>query len=311
MRDDTLKIAGIATLAAGGIWLLMPRSTGQKPVARVTPRTPTPSIRSYVAAMSPIARLIEAEGGPPAIFGLAQGALESANGSSSLARRHHNHFGIKAGKSWSGAVVNLPTREVKDRTDIVISAPFRAYPGDEAGWRDWAGVARRVATRGGLPAGSVDPRTWAESIARGGWATEPRYAEYLRRRIDLIEAAIDSAVSGPRRLGARDVARIARGAGFSGGDLVTMTAIGLAESEGDPAASNAGNIGIWQVAADVHDIPVERLKDPIENALVARGIWSWAKRHKPTPYQPWGAYNDGRYRARLAEAASAVKELPV
>ena len=297
-------LLGIA--GAGAAYLALRSDT-------IVPIRITQDFRAYVLRMTPIARAIETDGGPPAAFGLAQAALESGNGASGLTRVARNHFGIKATPSWGGDRITMSTREVYSGKDVTIDASFRAYPTDEAGWRDWAKLAPRLAKKGGLPLGSKDPRAWADAVQRGGWATDPRYAGLIRRRIDLVETILsDSApVAGPRRMTPAEIAKIARGAGFSGRPLAVMTAIGLAESDGDPTARNGQHVGIWQVASTVHGLDPKRLEDPIDNALIARRLYLWAEKNKPSPYQPWTAWSDGRYMARMDDAERAVQELPV
>ena len=45
---------------------------------------------------------------------IAQAAIESNWGRSSLSAKYNNYFGIKAGKSWKGKTVNMKTGEVFD-----------------------------------------------------------------------------------------------------------------------------------------------------------------------------------------------------
>ena len=59
---------------------------------------------------------------------LAQGILEGGSGTSSLAAKYNNHFGIKAGSSWTGNTVVLKTGEYdKSGNYYTISSAFRAY----------------------------------------------------------------------------------------------------------------------------------------------------------------------------------------
>lgn len=71
---------------------------------------------------------------PSAIIGMA--IYESAYGTSSLAREHHNYFGMKAFKnSWSGPVAeNVSTVDSGVRTQ----ADFRSYPSMKDGVRGFA-----------------------------------------------------------------------------------------------------------------------------------------------------------------------------
>ena len=56
-----------------------------------------------------VARQKDADFNEPVVT--AQGALESSWGNSGLCTKANNLFGIKAGKSWRGPTLELPTRE--------------------------------------------------------------------------------------------------------------------------------------------------------------------------------------------------------
>jgi len=114
----------------------------------------------------------------------AQAALESDWGRSQLAREGNNLFGIKAGSSWHGPVLELPTWEVVDGQRVKTTARFRRYEDFEDAVRDyvriigrldWYQDAREAARYG-------DPYGFAYGLeARGepGWATDPRYAKKI------------------------------------------------------------------------------------------------------------------------------------
>ena len=58
---------------------------------------------------------------------MAQAYLESNKGNSSLAQNYNNLFGIKAGSSWTGKTVQLPTTEVLSGQSIKVDSSFRVY----------------------------------------------------------------------------------------------------------------------------------------------------------------------------------------
>ena len=64
---------------------------------------------------------------------ISQAILESDWGRSKLASEHNNLFGIKADKSWTGAVITYTTKE---NYDDVIKANFRAYNSKEESVED-------------------------------------------------------------------------------------------------------------------------------------------------------------------------------
>jgi hypothetical protein len=112
------------------------------------------------------------------------------------------------------------------------------------------------------------------------------------------------------------IAAHAQAAGFRGQALVTIVAIALAESGGNPAAkgdttlTNATwgpSIGLWQVrslkaqSGTGRERDAMRLTDPAFNA---RAAWTISK--SGTTFQPWSVYTAGTYAAQLARAQAGV-----
>jgi peptidoglycan hydrolase FlgJ len=149
----------------------------EKPAALAT------SAKDFVAKLLPHAQAAARKLGVSARAVLAQAALETgwgqrlpnkADGSSS-----HNLFGIKAGSSWAGDSVTVPTLEYDGDIARRVQARFRAYASPAASFEDYAALI------GG------DPR-YAEALARGGdvaafgqalqdagYATDPDYGRKL------------------------------------------------------------------------------------------------------------------------------------
>jgi hypothetical protein len=112
-----------------------------------------------------------------------------------------------------------------------------------------------------------------------------------------------------------DIAQLGSNAGFSGNDLVTATAIGLAESGGNPSAYNpetqagaapgAGSYGIFQIFSTAHpNYSTSQLLDPQQNANAAYDIYDSAG-----GFSPWSTYNNGSYQNFLGQAQQAVDSL--
>lgn len=115
--------------------------------------------------------------GIPASITLAQALLESGTGSSELALKANNHFGIKCGKSWTGPRVYHDDDEKDDC--------FRKYSTVEESYRDHSIFLKESARYASLFTLSVtDYRGWAHGLKKAGYATNPRYADIL---IDLVE----------------------------------------------------------------------------------------------------------------------------
>lgn len=115
----------------------------------------------------------------------AHAALESGWGQRPLrhpdGRSAHNLFGIKAGAGWDGEVVHAQTTEFENGAAVGRSDAFRSYPDAQSAFRDYA---RLLATspryRAALGAGG-DARAFAGALSRGGYATDPAFADKLAR----------------------------------------------------------------------------------------------------------------------------------
>lgn len=116
--------------------------------------------------------------------------------------------------------------------------------------------------------------------------------------------------------GAILVAQSAKTAGFTGKALTDWTALGLAESGGNPNSVNntpsTGDLsyGLWQInyygslgpGRTAEFGPAAGLLDPVKNAKAAYTLSSGG-----TNYSPWQAdFNNGRYYQMLPEAQAAV-----
>lgn len=124
---------------------------------------------------------------------LAQAALESGWGSSSLSTQYNNYFGIKS-TGYSGGSVDMPTWEwIVDPSHpdggyaVTIVGGFRSYESSEESFRDYAqfleGNPRRYA--GGFRDIAATPFEAIENIHSGkhhgvgGYATDPDYASKI------------------------------------------------------------------------------------------------------------------------------------
>jgi len=106
---------------------------------------------------------------------LAQGALETGYGSSSLMVKAHALFGIKASKTWKGKVYSAKTNEVYAGIEQTVSATFRAYDTVADSVRDYFKLLQGKRYKEALTAKTVEDAV--HIIVKGGYATDPRYAE--------------------------------------------------------------------------------------------------------------------------------------
>jgi peptidoglycan hydrolase FlgJ len=135
---------------------------------------------SFVRELAPQATIVAKELGLSLRTVLAQAALETqwgkhmpthADGSSSF-----NLFGIKAGGSWGGARVNVPTVEYEDGIAVRKQAQFRSYRSTADSLADYAdliGSDPRYAQARGR---GDDVLGYAHALVQGGYATDPEYA---------------------------------------------------------------------------------------------------------------------------------------
>ncbi len=114
----------------------------------------------------------------PASITLAQGLLESGAGKSELARKSHNHFGIKCGRSWDGPSVR--------HDDDARGECFRKYKHPKESYEDHSKFLRTSARYASLFRLKItDYKGWARGLKKAGYATDPRYADRLIGIIEL------------------------------------------------------------------------------------------------------------------------------
>jgi flagellar protein FlgJ len=114
---------------------------------------------------------------------LAQAALETQWGQHMPARANgnssNNLFGMKAGSSWGGDSVSVPTVEFEDGVAVRKRAQFRAYSNPAESFADYAQlIAENPRYAGALNHGE-DVLGFARGLVNGGYATDPAYAQKL------------------------------------------------------------------------------------------------------------------------------------
>jgi len=113
----------------------------------------------------------------PASITLAQGIIESAAGTSELARASNNHFGIKCHSDWTGEFVY--------RRDDTPNDCFRKYNTVEESFEDHAKFLLKYPRYAVLFTYDIrDYISWAKGLQTCGYATNPGYANSLIRVIE-------------------------------------------------------------------------------------------------------------------------------
>lgn len=134
--------------------------------------------QEFLDQLVPAAQACQRVSGIPASFTLAQAALESAWGASKLSKLGFNLFGVKADRSWKGAIVCMDTTEVIRGKRVIVPASWRQY----RGWGEC--LADRVEFFRKNPRYKAcfledTGHGWARAVARAGYATDPEYADKL------------------------------------------------------------------------------------------------------------------------------------
>ncbi len=163
---------------------------GIKPAAFSDPalRIPGNGAAAFIEKHQRAADQAAAASGIPAAFMIGQAAHETGWGRSEIRRvdgsPSFNLFGIKAGPEWKGAVAEVGTTEFVGGQAQKTSAKFRAYSSYEESFADYARlISANPRYKDALAAGH-DVQAFAQGLQRGGYATDPAYADKLGRVIN-------------------------------------------------------------------------------------------------------------------------------
>lgn len=140
-------------------------------------------VRAFQESLASEAEEASSATGIPAKFMLGQAALESGWGRRVIKNADgttsHNLFGIKAGKSWKGKVVETTTTEYVNGVAHRKKQKFRAYDSYAESFRDYARLLKNNPRYQNVLANSQDAVGFARGLQRAGYATDPQYAAKL------------------------------------------------------------------------------------------------------------------------------------
>ncbi len=125
---------------------------------------------------------LELKGLLPSVL-IAQAALESNWGQSTLAKKYNNLFGIKAGSSWTGKTVSLKTREVKNGVSEYVTAKFRVYDNFAQSIADRNQLLLKNKRYAAVPEAKT-AQEQAQAIRAAGYATAQNYVTSLMQIIN-------------------------------------------------------------------------------------------------------------------------------
>lgn len=143
--------------------------------------------RGFIGKLWPHAQEAARTTGVAPHFILGQAALESGWGRGEI--RHadgtpsHNLFGIKAGRGWQGATVDVPTTEYVNGTAVKVVEKFRAYGSYADAFKDYANLLAANPRYAQVLNERSDPAAFARGLQQAGYATDPNYADKLTRVI--------------------------------------------------------------------------------------------------------------------------------
>lgn len=139
-------------------------------------------VGQFVQTLASPAQAASATTGVPAELILAQAALETGWGRHEIATRDgansHNLFGIKAGSHWRGETTDIVTHEYINGRRIQVVDTFRVYDSFEHAFTDYASLIGNNPRYAGVVQ-APNAEQAARALQRGGYATDPRYADKL------------------------------------------------------------------------------------------------------------------------------------
>lgn len=194
--DADTDAATAATAVDGS--MLAAIGGGLGTAARVTLQMLPSGPRAFVQAMAPYAEVAARKLGVSPRLLLAQAALETGWGAHMPCQADgapsFNLFGIKAGGSWDGAAVRVPTIEYEGGVAVRKLDSFRAYASPAESFMDYARLLASSPRYAAALGQGENVRGFAQALQQGGYATDPDYAEKLVRLADSapMRAALDA-----------------------------------------------------------------------------------------------------------------------
>jgi flagellar protein FlgJ len=156
------------------------------------------SPEAFVRQLWSAAEVAAEELGLPAQALLAQAALETGWGNHVMngndGRSSHNLFGIKADQRWQGGSVRQETLEYESGLAVRRRERFRSYESFEQSFQDYVALVKGSPRYAEALANSGDPEAYFQSLQEAGYATDPAYADKIRRvmRGPEMQAAVAS-----------------------------------------------------------------------------------------------------------------------
>jgi flagellar protein FlgJ len=130
---------------------------------------------------------------------IAQAALETNWGrnfpADSAGRCSNNLFGMKASADWSGATVTGATQEFQGGVATGTSAQFKAYATPAQSFQDYVALLRNNPRYSAVLNTGRDVQGFATGLQRGGYATDPDYANKIAAVAATVAHKVNDALA--------------------------------------------------------------------------------------------------------------------
>jgi flagellum-specific peptidoglycan hydrolase FlgJ len=140
-----------------------------------------PDVKNYIETYARASVAEMDKFGIPASITMAQAIIESRSGTSVLAVRNNNHFGIKCFSK------SCPKGHCSNHTDDHHKDFFRMYATKDGSWRAHSEFLVNQARYKGLLKYGKNYKLWALKLREFGYATDPTYDKKLIGIIDKYE----------------------------------------------------------------------------------------------------------------------------
>ena len=179
-------------------WLLRQQLQGDDGAAPVTSASAVPTSTNteqaeFLGSIAPWARQAADRLGVDPDLIAAHAALESGWGRQPLrlpdGRDTNNLFSLKAGARWAGEATHAATTEYEQGVAQARTERFRSYADKGEAFGDYTRLlSSNPRYQDALNTGS-DARAFAQALARGGYATDPGYADKLVQVARQVKAS--------------------------------------------------------------------------------------------------------------------------
>lgn len=141
----------------------------------------------FIEEFAPIAVKNYVSHGIPASIKLAQAIHESHWGTSDLALKANNYFGIKCKTEWDG-LTYMHIDDDRDEKGQLRPSCFRAYESKLDSWQDHSEFLRyRKYYQQLFTIDNKDYINWAKGLKKSGYATDPNYDIKLIKIIEQYD----------------------------------------------------------------------------------------------------------------------------